>query len=179
VIAAVVLAAGAGRRYGGAKQLHPVDGRPMLERVLQAVAAGPVDDRVLVLGARADQVLDAIDLHGARVVRAVDWESGQSASLRAGLAALDAAVRAALVVLGDGPGLDPRALRRMVDAGRARPETVLAADYGDGRSHPVLLPRAVWSDLPAEGETPGRALPAELVDCRGLGRPGDVDYAAE
>ncbi len=179
MIAAVILAAGAGRRYGGAKQLHPVDGRPMLEQVLKAVAAAPVDDRVLVLGARADQVLAAIDLQSVRVVRAEDWEAGQSASLRAGLAALDAAVQAALVVLGDGPGLDPRAIQRLVEAGRAWPEMVLAADYGEGRSHPVLLPRSVWSDLPADGETPGSGLPAELVDCRGLRPPGDVDYAAE
>lgn len=179
MIAAVVLAAGAGRRYGGAKQLHSVDGRPMLERVLQAVAAAPVDDRVLVLGAQADRVLAAIDLHGARVVRAEGWKAGQSASLRAGLGALDAAVQAAVVALGDGPDLDPQAIERVIDAGRARPDAVLAADYGQGRSHPVLLPRAVWSDLPADGETPGRALPAELVDCRGLRPPGDVDYAAE
>ena len=178
MIAAVVLAAGAGSRYGGAKQLHPVDGRPMLDRVLQAIAAAPVDDRVLVLGAHADRVLAAIDLHGARAVRAAGWERGQAASLAAGLAALDPGVSAALVVLGDGPGLAPEAIRRVVEAGAERPGTVLAADYGHGRSHPVLLPREVWSDLPHEGEAPGRTLPAQLVDCRGLPEPGDVDYAA-
>jgi molybdenum cofactor cytidylyltransferase len=178
VIAAVVLAAGAGRRFGGAKQLHPVDGSPMLDRVLAAVARAAVDERVVVLGARAERVATAIDLHGARAVVCPDWEAGQAASLRCGLEALDAAVTAAIVVLGDGPGLQPAAIDRVTQAGRRRPGVVLAADYGAGRAHPVLLPRAVWAALPSAGETPARGLAAELVDCRDLEPPGDVDYAS-
>ena len=178
MIAAVVLAGGAGRRYGGAKQLHDVGGRPMLERVLASVEAASVSDRVVVLGARAGEVLAAVDLHGSRPVVCDRWESGQAASLRCGLEALDPSVTAALVVLGDGPGLQPQALARVADAWDGRPGSVFAADYGEGRSHPVLLPREVWETLPATGESPGRGLPAELVDCRDLQAPGDVDYAA-
>jgi nicotine blue oxidoreductase len=178
VIAAVVLAGGAGRRYGGAKQLHDVGGRPMLERVLSAVETAAVDDRVVVLGARADEVLAAVDLHGSRPVVCHAWDSGQAASLRCGLDALEPSVTAALVVLGDGPGLQSQALARVADAWDGGPGPVLAADYGQGRSHPVLLPRAVWETLPATGEAPGRALPAQLVDCRDLEAPGDIDYAA-
>jgi CTP:molybdopterin cytidylyltransferase MocA len=179
VIAAVVLAAGAGRRFGGPKQLHRVGGAPMLERVLAAVAAAALDGRVVVLGARAERVAAAVDLHGARPVVCPDWAAGQAASLRCGLAALDADVTAAMVVLGDGPGLAPAAIDRVAAAGRRRPGIVLAADYGGGRAHPVLLPRAVWDALPTTGETPARGLPAELVDCRDLEPPGDVDYASE
>jgi nicotine blue oxidoreductase len=178
VIAAVVLAAGAGRRYGGAKQLHPVDGSPMLERVLAAVAAAPVDDRVVVLGARADAVRTGIDLHGVRPVLCDAWADGQAASLRCGLAALDPAVEAAVIVLGDGPRLRAEAIARVVDEAPRHPGAVLAADYGGGRSHPVLLPRTVWASLPAIGETPARGLPAAMVDCRDLEPPGDVDYAS-
>jgi CTP:molybdopterin cytidylyltransferase MocA len=178
VIAAVVLAGGAGRRYGGAKQLHDVGGRPMLERVLAVVAAVSLGDRVVVLGARADEVLAAVDVQGSRPVVCDGWESGQAASLRCGLEALEPAVTAALVVLGDGPGLQSAALARVAEAWDGRPDSVLAADYGDGRSHPVLLPRAVWATLPTTGEAPGRGLPVQLVDCRDLQAPGDVDYAA-
>ena len=178
MIAAVVLAGGAGRRYGGAKQLHDVGGRPMLERVLAVVGAASVGDRVVVLGARAEEVLAAVNVHGSRPVVCDGWEAGQAASLRCGLDALEPSVTAALVVLGDGPGLQAEALARVADAWDGRPDSVLAADYGEGRSHPVLLPRAVWGTLPAVGEAPGRGLPAELVDCRDLQAPGDVDYAA-
>jgi molybdenum cofactor cytidylyltransferase len=150
----------------------------MLERVLGAVEAAPVDDRVVVLGARAGQVLEVVELHGSRPVVCDAWESGQAASLRCGLDALGPSVTAALVVLGDGPGLQPQALARVVDAGAERPQLALAADYGAGRSHPVLLPRELWAALPSSGDAPGRALPVELVDCRDLRAPGDIDYAA-
>jgi CTP:molybdopterin cytidylyltransferase MocA len=176
VIAAVVLAAGEGRRFGGAKQLHQVDGVPMLERVLAAVEDAGIGERVVVLGARAEDVEAAVDLHGARAVVCDAWGDGQAASLHTGIAALPEDADRALVVLGDGPGLDPQAVRRMAKAPvRGR---VLAADYGGGRSHPVVIPRALWSRIPRRGDTPVRPLGADLVDCRDLRPPGDVDYAA-
>jgi CTP:molybdopterin cytidylyltransferase MocA len=175
VIAAVVLAAGEGRRFGGAKQLHTIDGMPMLQRVLATVKDAGISERVVVLGARADAVLAEVDLRGAEAVVCEDWQDGQAASLHAGLAALSPEADRALVVLGDGPGLDPRAVRRMAAAPAA--ERVLAADYGAGRSHPVVVPRALWGEIPRRGETPVKPLGAELVDCRDLRPPGDVDYA--
>jgi CTP:molybdopterin cytidylyltransferase MocA len=171
-IAAVVLAAGAGRRFGGAKQLHEIDGRPMLEAVLEAVERSGIGARLVVLGARADEVAAAVPMHGARPVICARWQDGQAASLRCGLDALPDEIAEALVVLGDGPRLDPAAITR-VSAGHG----IRAADYGGGRSHPVVLPRTVWDVLPRTGDTPGRALPATLVDCSDLSEPGDVDYA--
>ncbi len=178
MIAVLVLAGGAGRRFGGAKQLHEVGGRPMLERVVAIVNAAELGEVVVVLGARAGEVAAAVDLGTARAVVCERWDDGQAASLRCGLGALGDDVSAALVVLGDGPNLDPRALRRMAVANQVVPEAVLAADYGAGRSHPVVLPREVWSDLPESGEAAGRTLPWESVDCTDLTPPGDVDYAS-
>ena len=103
------------------------------------------------------------------------WQDGQAASLRAGLAALPEEADRALVVLGDGPALDPAAVARM--AGAPSGARVLAADYGAGRSHPVVIPRPLWDEIPRQGETPVRPLGADLVDCRDLRTPGDVDYA--
>jgi molybdenum cofactor cytidylyltransferase len=178
VTSAIVLAAGEGRRFGaGLKQLHPIDGTPMLERVLFTLAAAGPADRVVVLGARAGTILERIDLHGARPVVSDRWDAGQAASLHTGLAALPEEARWALVVLGDGPGLDPAAVARMLERTRtAAGVDILAADYGSGRSHPVAIPRARWAEIPREGERPVRAMSAELVDCRDLVEPGDVDY---
>ena len=171
-IAALVLAAGQGSRFGGPKQLHPLDGRPMLEHVLAALEQAGIEPRLVVLGARAEEVAAAVPLHGAEVVVCERWADGQAASLRAGLEALAAPVEEALVVLGDGPGLSPEAVRRLAEGSGLR-----AADYGRGRSHPVVLPRRWWPLLPEVGDTPGRRLPAALVDCSDLPEPGDVDYA--
>jgi CTP:molybdopterin cytidylyltransferase MocA len=177
VIAAVVLAAGAGRRYGGLKQLHEIDGRPMLERVLGILEATGPEHRVVVLGSRAGTILERVELHGAHPVVCDRWDAGQAASLHAGLAALPASAAWALVVLGDGPGLDPRAVERMLAAAQPGDDAIRAADYGHDRSHPVLIPRPRFAEIPERGERPVRGLAAEVVDCRDLAAPGDVDYA--
>jgi CTP:molybdopterin cytidylyltransferase MocA len=139
-------------------------------------ATGP-ERRVVVLGARAGTILERVDLHGAEPVVSDRWDAGQAASLHTGLAALPDAAEWALVVLGDGPGLDPRAVERMLAAAQPGDDAIRAADYGQGRSHPVLIPRSRFGEIPESGERPVRGLSAEAVDCRDLDPPGDVDYA--
>ncbi|MDX6560534.1 MAG: hypothetical protein QOD65_348 [Gaiellales bacterium] len=185
MIGGVLLAAGEGSRFraagGGVKLLAPLDGRPLVERALAALAAAPLGDRVIVLGAHADELLAAIDLHGARPVRNEHWERGMASSLQAGLAALDPACGAALVVLGDGPSLAAEAISRVALAAEGA-EGVVAATYGGGRSsHPVAIPRALWGRLQRQGEQGARVLgePAVLVDCSDLPAPGDADTPAD
>jgi CTP:molybdopterin cytidylyltransferase MocA len=160
VIAAVVLAAGASSRYG----IDPPKQQEFLPAVLDALRrASSVDEIVVVTGAHA---LDT----DASVVRCDDWDRGPGASLRCGLGALDA--EAAVVVLADGPGLDPRAVDRVVGSWREHGGTVVAASYGGVRLHPVLLAREAWAQIPDEG---ARGLDARLVACDDLQPPGDVD----
>ena len=157
-----MLAAGASSRYG----TTPPKQQELLPRVLAAVRAGEaVDDVIVVAGAHTL----AVD---APVVECADWERGPGASLRCGLAALPDEVEAALVVLADGPDLDPRALDRVVAAWREDGGDVVAATYGGVRLHPILLARPAWDAIPDEG---ARALRARLVACDDLRPPGDVD----
>lgn len=151
-----MLAAGASTRYGGVKQ------RELLPAVLAALRRTSVTEIVVVEGAHA------LEAPGARVVPCSDWELGPGASLRCGLAALGDHVERAVIVLADGPELDPRAVERVL----GRPEPVVAASYDGTRSHPVALARSAWEDVPDEG---GRALEPVLVDCSDLRPPGDVD----
>jgi nicotine blue oxidoreductase len=159
VIAAVVLAAGASSRYG----TDPPKQVELLPRVLAALGESAVDAVVVVSGAHELPV---------ESVRCPDWERGPGASLRCGLAALPPAAQAAVVVLADGPGLDPRAIDRVVDDWNANGGDAVAATYGGVRLHPVLLARALWDDVPDEG---AKSLPARLVPCDDLSPPGDVD----
>jgi CTP:molybdopterin cytidylyltransferase MocA len=185
MIGGVLLAAGAGSRFraagGGIKLLAPVAGRPLVEWALVALAAAPLGDRVIVLGAHADELLAATELHGARPVRNEHWERGMASSLRAGLGALAPDCTAALVVLGDGPALAAEAIRRVAEAAEGA-EDLVADTYGGGRSgHPVAIPRALWAQLPQTGEQGARVLgePAVLVDCSDLPAPGDADTPAD
>jgi CTP:molybdopterin cytidylyltransferase MocA len=162
VIAAVVLAAGASTRFGSPKQAVLLE--PVLERVRGSSELGDV---VVVLGAHKLETT-------ARAVRCPEWERGPGASLRCGLAALGDDVEAAVIVLGDGPELDPRAIDRVVAAWRAGGEARVAATYGGVRLHPLLLSRGAWAEVPDEGL---RALPARLVPCDDLDPPGDIDFA--
>ena len=112
-------------------------------------------------------------LHGPpRLVACRDWARGPGASLRCGLAALRADVEAAMVVLADGPGLDPRAVDRLAAAWRAGRGDLLAASYDGTRDHPLVVARPLWDDVPDEGL---RAHEPLLVPCDDLRPPGDVD----
>jgi CTP:molybdopterin cytidylyltransferase MocA len=159
---AVVLAAGASSRYGTSPPKQAV----LLPRVLAALrAATTLEGILVVLGAHPLET-------DAATVRCPDWEHGPGASLRCGLAALPGDAEAAIVALADGPGLDPRAVDRVVAAWRQRGGDVVAATYGGVRLHPVLLARASWATVPDDG---ARSLPARPVRCDDLAPPGDVD----
>ena len=163
-LAAVVLAAGEASRFGTPKQLV------LLPEVLARLAAAPVDEIVVVEGAYP--VSPCAPETRGRVVRCDEWARGPGASLRCGLAALDAHVEAAIVVLADGPDLAPEAVARVIDAWRAGGGDVVAASYGGARGHPLLVARPRWGDVPDEGL---RVRDAVLVPCDDLGAPGDVD----
>jgi nicotine blue oxidoreductase len=161
MVVAVVLAAGASTRFGSPKQ------QLLVEPIVQRVRASSVDDVLVVLGAHPVDTT-------ARTVRCDEWERGPGASLRCGLATLSPDVDAAVVVLGDGPGLDARAVDRVIEAWRRTGAPRIGATYGGVRLHPLLLARSAWDDIPDDGL---RTVPAELVACDDLDAPGDVDFA--
>lgn len=162
-VAAVVLAAGEGSRFGGPKQ------RLLLPTVLGRLEDAPVDEIVVVAGAHP---LDDLVPSSVRSVTCSGWAAGPGASLRCGLAALGADVEAAVVVLADGPNLAPGAVARLVDDWAAHGGPLVAASYAGVRGHPVLVERAAWEEVPDVGL---RALTPRLVPCDDLGSPGDVD----
>lgn len=137
VTAGLVLAAGAGRRYGTPKAPVVVDGERLVDRAVRVLAEGGCSPVVVVLGAWVD------DVPGAVVVVNDDWESGMASSLRAGLAELAgrADVERVLVTLVDLPGLTAAAVARLAGC----TEDLAVATYRGERGHPVLLGRAHWS----------------------------------
>ena len=182
MIAGIVLAAGAGTRFGGRKQLAPLDGRPLLEHALEAMAAAPVGRCAVVLGADAEEIRSRVHLHGATAVVCRDWEEGQAASLRAGLAAVrDAA--AVVIVLGDQPWISSRAIAAVI-AARGDGFDAVRATYGGVPGHPVLIERALFPEVKRlRGDTGARdvlrSASVRDVPCDGLGDPRDIDVPGD
>lgn len=182
-IAGLVLAAGAGQRFGGPKALVELEGEPLVARTVRLLREGGCTEILVVIGASADEVRDRAALLADQVVVAEHWEQGQGASLRAGLDAAAASdVDAVVVALVDQPWIGAEAVHRLGQAASAGAEAAVAT-YGGQPRNPVLLARAVWGEVveAAVGDVgarvwlranPGRVVP---VPCDGTGDPRDVD----
>ncbi len=128
---AVILAAGESRRMGEPKQLLPFAGQPMLQCVIDAFA---VDERLVVLGYRADEIAGAI--HGATVVRNPDYRRGMFSSVQAGLRALPAKAKLVLIGLCDQPRLQRTTVERLV---AGFPGKILIPTFQGRQGHPLLF----------------------------------------
>lgn len=181
-VAAVVLAAGRGSRFGGdrPKQLARLGRRTMLGHAVAAATAARLRPVLVVVGYRGDEVAAAAGTL-AEIVENPDWEEGMSGSLRAALDALVPApsVSAAAVALADQPRIGVDAYRRLVTAHREGADLAVAT-YDGQRGHPVLIGRAYWAEaMRLTGDEGARSLlsrhPVVEVACDGTGDAADVD----
>lgn len=167
-LAAVVLAAGAGVRYGrepGSKLLADLDGQAVLDHVLGAVGEFAPIATIVVLGHGADAIERGVAWQRERRIRNLAPERGIGSSLKLGMEALESDADefdGAFIVLGDQPRLRADVLRALADAAAvARPadRPLVVPRYADdaGPRNPVLLLRPAWS------------LVSDLDDERGLG----------
>jgi CTP:molybdopterin cytidylyltransferase MocA len=174
VTVGVLLAAGAGRRYGKPKVL--VD--DWLDIAVSALHDGGCAQVVVVLGAAQVPVPP-----GVTAVTAADWDIGLSASVRAGLARADAmgADHAVLHVV-DTPDVGAAVVARVLAAGWASGSGLARAYFGDRPGHPVVIARAHWPGVLAglsgdqgAGAYLRDAQGVERVDCSDLAGGRDID----
>jgi CTP:molybdopterin cytidylyltransferase MocA len=181
MIAGIVLAAGASRRFGATKQLADFDGAPLLQRAVSAMTAvHALDEIVVVLGADAPAITAAVALGRARAVICEDWAEGHAVSLNAGLAAAGDA-DAVVITLGDQPLIGSPAIRRVIAERRPDAHDAVVATYAGARGHPVLVERALFAPIAElRGDIGARSLidrsnRVAWVACDDLGTPADVD----
>lgn len=183
-VAGLLLAAGAGRRFGRPKALVSHGGVLWVDRaagVLRDAGCAPV---VVVLGASASSVRARAALDGCVVVDNPGWATGMGSSLRAGLAALAGSDVAAVVVLPvDTPGVTAAAVERF--RALAAPSALARASYDGAPGHPVLIGSDHWPGVSASaGGDAGardylRAHSALDVPCEDIADGADVDHPSD
>ena len=158
-IGAVILAAGVSSRMGEPKQLLRLGGKTLLEQVLDNARSAAVDEIVVVLGAAAENIRQQIDLSHTKVVINSSYQQGMGTSLGAGLAALDPAINAVLILLGDQPFVRPTTLDRICEEYRRSHAQIVIPLYHGFRGNPVLLDRSVFPEVMAlSGDVGCRAI---------------------
>jgi molybdenum cofactor cytidylyltransferase len=185
-VTGIILAAGTSSRLGRPKQLLELAGKPVLRHVLEALQAAPVEEIIVVLGHRAHDIAAAVPPTG-RIRFAVnhDYSSGQSSSFRVGLRAASDRSQAALILLGDQPGVRTDSMTAVIEAWRSGGGAAVQAAYRGVPAHPILFDRSLWQDLErAEGDEGARGILAAHPQWRRLVEVGgspplDIDTEAD
>jgi molybdenum cofactor cytidylyltransferase len=144
--AAIVLAAGAGSRFGGGKLRAPLEGRPIVGHVVEAARAAGLDPIVVVVPPSGE--LDSLGLGSVRLVVNPNPAEGLSSSVRLGLRALelDEGVEAAVLLPGDQPRVRSAVIGTLLTALDASPATpfVVPRYAGNRNPNPVVVRRSIW-----------------------------------
>lgn len=172
MIGAIVLAAGASRRFGRSpKLLAPLHGKPLLAHALMPLAAAGVRTVVLVTGASRSRVARVARLHAPaslrlRIVCNTRYRHGMASSMQRGLGALPSHCDAALICLGDMPAIDARLLRRLRTAWQPGLDCVRPVHAGIA-GHPVLISRNLFTPIQAlDGDQGARSVLAQVSPAR-------------
>ena len=199
-VSAILLAAGASTRFGAQKLLVPVAGVPLVCWAARHARTAAIAELVVVLGREAAAVRsalagDAPGWHPApaeeamspgeclapplRFVRNRRYAGGMAGSIRAGVRALTADAGAALVLLGDQPGVIPAVIDRLIDCWRTGGAAIVAPSYRGFRGNPVLFDRSLFPELLGlRGDEGARGLIAKQPD-RLVSVPFDLDPPAD
>ena len=158
-VAALVLAAGGSSRMGSPKQLLDWGGRPLVRAAVEVALAARLDPLLVVVGGAQAQVADALAGLPLRMIANPDHATGQSSSLRAGIAALGQNADAVVVLLGDQPFVTAAIVEQLVAEWRASGAAIIAPTYAGQRGNPVLFARTVFPELLAvQGDQGARAV---------------------
>lgn len=148
-IATLVIAAQPGVGFAAPRWEAAWGSTTLLGHVLSEVRSWPVDERVVVLGAAAEHVLDVVDIEGFDAIIDPEWEEGESASLRSGVDYLVRSSDADRLLVADGaaPGVTADVIEELIDAHDAQDRPATIGKYRYSRTWPVIVAREMWPRL--------------------------------
>lgn len=145
-----VLAAGASTRLGRPKQLLPFRGKPLLQHILDQAQPLPFAVSVLVLGAHAGDIREALTPGAFRVVVNGQWQEGMAGSIRAAMEealALCPDLENLLFLLSDQPFITPQLLSELIDLQFQCRLPIAACRYGDALGVPAVFSKEMFPEL--------------------------------
>ena len=156
-VGAVILAAGKSERMGQNKQLLKLNGKTIIEDILDALSTAAINVQVVVLGGELEQIMKVLKprLSKIKIALNVTPELGMVSSFQTGLIVLSN-FEAVFLVLGDQPILDPAFLQTMVSKMESDPEALIVSPVNDGKKgHPLLFRRQLFGEIMSlqEGQT--------------------------
>jgi molybdenum cofactor cytidylyltransferase len=162
---AIVLAAGASRRFGSPKQLVCFERQPLVQRVIAGATELAGSAVSVVLGAYAAEIASTLPPGSASIIINRDWQEGIASSIRAAVTRLPGACDGALLLLADQPLVGSHSLNRLAAAWRRQPRSIIASRYGAVTGVPAIFPRWCFSDLASlRGDQGARILLRRYAD---------------
>ena len=149
-IGCVLLAAGAGRRFGGGKLLYEIDGTPMISRALSLYAPLAFSARVCVTRDEAQSIRQEAADCGFIVAINPEPERGVGTSVSiatAELLRLEPKLDGILYAVSDQPYLTPESVKALMDAFAANPERIASLGFGGVRGNPAIFPKDLFGEL--------------------------------
>jgi molybdenum cofactor cytidylyltransferase len=153
LISLVVLAAGMSTRFGENKMLYPIDGEPMVRRVVKTALSSSVDEVIVVVGFEAEKVREALKGLGCKVVENPEYATGgQSSSVRCGVKHVNEDADAVIILPGDVAFIDATVIDKVVDEYERKGAKIVVAAHQGKPGHPILFARSLIPEILAIDE---------------------------
>ena len=149
IVGAVVLAAGKSERMGQNKLLLRLNGKTILENVLDTLTAANINEQVVVLGHKLEEIVEVIKprLGKVKIALNVDYEKGMTSSFQTGLTVISN-LDAVFLILGDQPMLDPKILTEMIQKMENSVGALIVSPIHNGKKgYPLLFSNQLFGEI--------------------------------
>jgi molybdenum cofactor cytidylyltransferase len=159
MLSVIILAAGESKRMGEAKQLMPLGKSTLLEQAIDNLLNSSVDETIVVLGHKAEEITRKIANKPVKVVINPDYQQGMSTSIVAGLIMVDPRSRAVMLALGDQPLVASHTINQLIEAFNKNRKGIAVPTYQGRRGHPIIFDIKYKSELfKLKGDIGGREI---------------------
>jgi len=147
MITAVILAAGASKRFGRNKLLEMINGKPMIRWVVESALNSMVDEVIVVLGFEAERVAETIKDLPCKIVVNENYKEGMSSSVKCGLRNTMNKSMAILVIPGDCPLIRSEDMNKVINRYLESRKPIVIATHKGKRGHPILISREIFEEV--------------------------------